>query len=112
MQDYKHQEERKFQESQADLLIKQMGGANQECDDFDDQDNPEANDIIDELIVHRNNDQANAQFAQSRESLEMIKGLVNEIPNGQQPASRLQTVQGHQDIDNMMAFNTRRDETG
>ena len=44
--------------SQADLLIKKMAGGGDDREDFEDYDKLEANDIIDELVAHRNDNQA------------------------------------------------------
>ena len=56
-------EERKVPSiSQADLLIKQMGGGGDEEEEFEDYDKLEANDIIDELSAHRNNNQTSDAY--------------------------------------------------
>ena len=62
--------------SQADNLIMQM----QMEDELDSIDHEDQEDHMDCLINHRNNCH-NAGFVQSRESIELIKGLINEMPN-------------------------------
>ena len=49
-------------------------------DELDSIDHDDQEDHMDCLINHRNNCH-NAGFVQSRESIELIKGLINEMPS-------------------------------